>query len=298
MNSTVTVLGLGPMGSALASTFVEQGYPTTVWNRTAHRADPLVAKGASKAATVTEAVQASPLVVICVVDYDAVHAILGQAVDALRGRTVVNLTADAPDRARQTATWAADHGIAYLDGSIMTPTTTIGGPAAVFVYSGPLEVYQAHRTTLAALGGTATHVGADPGRAAAFDVALLDLFWTGMSGMVHAFALARAEGVAPTDLAPFAQGIAELASQLVPELADDIDAGTFPGDGSTLRSNAAGMAHIIHAAHARGIDTTVLSAAKAIADHAIEAGHGNDGFARLADVLGQHQPDPTNGERI
>ncbi len=43
----VTVLGLGALGKALATAFLTNGHPTTVWNRTADKADPLVALGAT-----------------------------------------------------------------------------------------------------------------------------------------------------------------------------------------------------------------------------------------------------------
>lgn len=77
----------------------------------------------------------------------------------------------------------------------MTPTVTIDTPDAVLIYSGPADLYERHTATLAALGGAQHHLGTDPGRAAAFDVALLDLFWTAVSGLSHAFALAKAEGI-------------------------------------------------------------------------------------------------------
>ncbi|MGS2644092.1 NAD(P)-binding domain-containing protein [Streptosporangium sp. G12] len=127
----VTVLGLGPMGRALAGAFLANGHPTTVWNRTAARAEDLVARGAIRADTVADAVAASPLTIACVIDYDAVRAIVDPAADALKGRTLVNLTADTPERARLMAAWAAELGVDYLDGAIMTPTPTIGGPAAL-----------------------------------------------------------------------------------------------------------------------------------------------------------------------
>ncbi|GAA4225209.1 3-hydroxyisobutyrate dehydrogenase-like beta-hydroxyacid dehydrogenase [Streptosporangium album] len=283
--SPVTVLGLGPMGQALAGAFLRNGHPTTVWNRTATKAEPLVAQGATRADTVADAVAASPLVITCVIDYDAVHAITEPVAGALKGRTLVNLTADTPERARRTAAWAAGHGIDYLDGAIMTPTPTIGGPAAVVLYSGPEGTYQAHRPALASLGGTAAHLGADPGRAAAHDVALLDLFWTSMSGVAHAFALASAENIAATDLAPFAKGIGALLPGIIDAFAQNIDDKDHPGDASTILSAVAGMEHIIHASQAAGIDTGVLSAATAVARRAIDAGHGTDGFSRLTEVL-------------
>ena len=35
----VTVIGLGLMGQALAGAFLRAGHPTTVWNRSAAKAD-------------------------------------------------------------------------------------------------------------------------------------------------------------------------------------------------------------------------------------------------------------------
>ena len=125
------------MGRALAAAFLRAGHPTTVWNRSAGKADELVARGAVLAATAAEAVAASPLTLVCVLDYDAVHAVIGPAVGALRGRTLVNLASDSPSRARAAALWAAGHGIDYLDGAVMVPVAVVGGPAALVLYSGP-----------------------------------------------------------------------------------------------------------------------------------------------------------------
>ncbi|GAA3739452.1 3-hydroxyisobutyrate dehydrogenase-like beta-hydroxyacid dehydrogenase [Spinactinospora alkalitolerans] len=283
----VTVLGMGPMGRALAGAFIDSGHPTTVWNRSAARAQPVVAKGAAPAPSAAEAAQASPLVVVCVLDDRAALAVLDSAGDALKGRTVVNLTTDSPERAREVAAWAEQRGVDYLDGSIMTPTTTIGGPAAQVLYSGPQEVYARHRAALADIGGAAVYLGTDPGRAAAFDVALLDLFWSTMSGYVHALALARSEGIPPSTLVPFARGIVDILPEIMAELARQAEAGEYPGEDSSLVSAAAGIEHIVHAAKARGLDTGVLSAAKDLADRAIAAEHGEDSFARLVETVAQ-----------
>ncbi|MEU8204222.1 NAD(P)-binding domain-containing protein [Streptosporangium sp. NPDC049046] len=288
----VTVLGLGPMGQALAGAFLDNGHPTTVWNRTAAKAEALVARGATRADTVADAVAASPLTIACVIDYDAVRAIVEPAADALKGRTLVNLTADTPEHARRMATWTAERGVDYLDGAIMTPTQTIGGPAAVVLYSGPEEIHRAHRRTLASLGGTSVYLGADPGRAAAHDLALLDLFWTSMSGLVHAFALASAENIAARDLAPLAKGIGALLPDIIDEFAEQVDNGEHPGDESTIVSAAATMEHVIHAARARGLDTGVMSAAHAVARQAIDAGRGGESFSLLAEVLKKPVPAP------
>ncbi|TXS52404.1 NAD(P)-dependent oxidoreductase [Streptomyces sp. t39] len=285
--SDVTVLGLGPMGRALAGAFLAAGLRTTVWNRTPGRDGELAGRGARRAVSAAEAVAASPLTVICVVNYDAADAVLrGEAVTAaLAGRTVVNLTADTPERARDTARWAAGHGIRYLDGAIMTPATTIGTPDAVLIHSGPEDLYRAHEPVLAALGGTSTHLGEEIGRAAAYDVALLDIFWTAMAGWAHAVAVAGAEGITARELAPFAQGIGAILPPVFAETAEDADSGTYSGEGNPLTSAVSSMSHIVETSEAHGIDAGVMRAAEGLARRAVGLGHGGDGFMRVAELL-------------
>ncbi|MER7576352.1 NAD(P)-binding domain-containing protein [Streptomyces sp. NPDC126514] len=288
--SAVTVLGLGPMGRALAGAFLDAGVATTVWNRTPGRDGDLVARGARSAATAAEAVAAAPLTVVCVVNYDASDAILRQdeVTDALKARTVVNLTADIPDRARDTADWAAAHGIRYLDGAIMTPAPSIGTPEAVFILSGPKDLYDRTLPVLSGLGGTHTHLGEDIGRAAAYDIALLDIFWTAMAGYAHALAVARAEGVTARELAPFAQGIGAILPPLFAEFAGDADDGSYSGELNPITSAVSSMSHIVHTAESHGIDASLMRVVEGQARRVVAEGHGTDGYVRVTDLLTRH----------
>jgi prephenate dehydrogenase len=76
IRAAVSVVGLGAMGSAVAGAFLEAGHPTTVWNRSSGKADPLVENGAVRAATVGEAFGASPLVLLCVLNDSAARETL------------------------------------------------------------------------------------------------------------------------------------------------------------------------------------------------------------------------------
>ncbi|MGW3178081.1 NAD(P)-dependent oxidoreductase [Kitasatospora sp. NPDC001119] len=294
--TAVAVLGLGPMGRALAGALLAAGHPVTVWNRTPGRdAEPL-ALGARSAASPAEAVTGStegatgpaeagaPLVLLCVRDQPAARAVLEAAGAALRGRTVVNATSIAPGDARANAADAEARGYRLLNAAVLTPTPTIGHPEGTVLLSGDAEAFAAHEATLRALG-TVRHVGADPGRAAAFDAALLDLFWTTVHGFLHALALARAEGISGAELAPYAQGLPRLLPPLIDRLAQRADDRRHPGDHSSLASAEAGLAHVAHTARARGLDTSVLDAALAVTRRAVGAGHGSDGVSALVDLL-------------
>ncbi|MFI9243536.1 NAD(P)-dependent oxidoreductase [Streptomyces sp. NPDC053086] len=285
----VTVLGLGPMGRSLAGAFLGAGLRTTVWNRTPGKDRELTEQGAVGAATAEEAVAAAELAVVCVVDHDACDAILRRddVTRALKGRTVVNLTADTPHRARDTARWAAAHEIGYLDGAIMTPAPSIGTSEAVFLHSGPRALYDRHRPVLELLGGTHTHLGEEIGRAATFDIALLDLFWTAMAGYAHAVAIARAEGVTARELAPFAQGIGAILPPLFERFAEDADSGTYSGELNPITSAVSTMAHVVEVSESHGIDAGVMRAVEGMARRVIGLGHGTDGFIRVAEMLGR-----------
>lgn len=284
-STPVTVLGLGPMGRALASAFRAAGHPVTVWNRTPGKAGDLLDRGAVAAESVEAAVRAGTVVVACLIDYDAVRATLDASPADWEGRRLVNLTSGEPAQARRMARWAATRGIDYLDGAILTPTPAIGTPSATVLYSGAPAVHEAVRDTMAAVGGTAAYLGDDPGRASAYDVALLDVFATSVNGVMHAFALASAEGIEPERFAGLATGIGGLLPELITRCAQQIRTGRYPGDRSTIASAASGITHVINTAASHGIDVGMLTAARDVIDRAVAAGHGQEGLARLTTVL-------------
>lgn len=94
----LTMIGLGAMGSALARAFVGAGHAVTVWNRTAEKTRPTVALGATSAATLAEAVQASMILVICIDNYDITKAMIEHhdAESRLSGRIIVQLSTGTP----------------------------------------------------------------------------------------------------------------------------------------------------------------------------------------------------------
>lgn len=273
------------MGRALAAAFLDAHHPVTLWNRTPGKAGDLVDRGAVAADSVQDAVRAGRVVVACLIDYDAVRATLDQAPTDWEDRCLVNLTSGEPAQARRMARWATTHGIAYLDGAILTPTTAIGTPSATVLFSGPRDVHEAVAETMAAVGGTSVCLGDDPGRAAAYEIALLDVFATSVTGVAHAFALASAEGIEPERFAAFATGIGGLLPEMITRFAGQIRTGRYPGERSTIASAASGITHIINTATSHGIDVGMLTAARRTLDRAVADGHGPEGLARLTTVL-------------
>jgi 3-hydroxyisobutyrate dehydrogenase-like beta-hydroxyacid dehydrogenase len=278
----VTVLGLGLMGSALARTFLRAGHPTTVWNRTRAKADPLVAAGAASADTVDDAVAASPLVVACVLDYAVLHAVLDPVAGELSGRTLVNLTSGTPEDARASAAWADRHGIDYVDGKILAFPSTIGGPEAFLFFSGAPDTFAAQEPVLAVLGA-ANHLGADPGLASLYDLGIVGLMYGVLTGFAHALALLRADGIDPEAFLPYAteaMGIMPLA-----DVAQQVRSGDYGGSEAQLDMQVAYTDHIIEVSRTRGVDPAFPVYVRELMQRAIAAGHGGDDFGRLVEEL-------------
>ncbi|NRQ33807.1 NAD(P)-dependent oxidoreductase [Nonomuraea sp. NN258] len=278
--TAVTVIGLGLMGRALAGAFLKAGHPTTVWNRTASKADQLVAEGARPAATVAEAIEASPLTIICLTDYQAVHDLLDPC--DLDGAMLVNLTSGDSAQARQAARWAAQRGARYLDGAIMAVPPAIGTDEAVILHSGPLADFESHEATLAALG-TVTHLGTDHGLASLYDVAGLAMMWSVLNAWLQGTAMLRTAGVDAATYAPFAMQMAVGVAGWLPGYAEQIDSGAFPAEVSALETDARAMTHLIEESEALGVNAELPRLFKAMADRAIAAGHGGEQYPVLID---------------
>jgi 3-hydroxyisobutyrate dehydrogenase-like beta-hydroxyacid dehydrogenase len=282
----VTVLGLGLMGQALAGAFLKAGHPTTVWNRTAAKADRLVGEGARSAPTVGDAVEAGALTIICLTDYRAVREVLGASDVELDGTTLINLTSGDSGQARETARWAEARGARYLDGAVMAIPPAIGTPDAVILHSGARSDFEAHESVLGALG-TVTYLGADHGLASLYDVAGLAMMWSVLNAWLQGTALLRTAGVDAGTYAPFAQRIAAGVADWLPGYAEQIDRGSFPAEVSALETDARAMAHLIEESEAAGINAELPGLLKAMADRAVTAGHGKEQYPVLIEEFGK-----------
>ncbi|MGI5218911.1 NAD(P)-dependent oxidoreductase [Nocardia sp. CA-290969] len=281
----VAVLGLGPMGSAIAKTFLAAGYPTVVWNRTGAKADALVELGADRAPSAAAAIADAPLVVVSLLDDDAVGATLRDAGAQLHGRVLVNLTSSTPEQSRRRAEWAGHHGAEYVDGAVMAVPQGIGTPDALLLYSGSESGYRTAEPALKTLAEKGSYLGADHGRAAAFDASLVSMFWLSYVGVALGIALGEAEGINGRELVPFTPAVVSLLPDMAAQTAAQVEAGHYPGDDTSISSAYTAFTTLREVIARHGIDTGVLDATGQVFRRALAAGHGAEGLARLVPIL-------------
>lgn len=295
-NTPVTVIGLGEMGTAIAEALIERGHRTTVWNRTASRSAPLVAIGAEAAPTAAAAVAASPLIVVCLLDGDAVDAVRGTIDADMRDKVVVNVTSGSPAAARRTAEWASAHGAKYVDGGIMGDVSRVGTPDVLLSFSGDHDGYEAHRPVLEGLG-TIAYFGEDPGFAAVEFLAQVAVGYEFLLGLLHTFALVKAEGA---DVAAFADRVAGSIGSYVPlvkSFGAAVSTREYGPDLGPLSVQAALMDDLISHRESLDIDTMRMREVQRLMDRRISDGHGDQGFSSLFELLGDSRPHRRKGNR-
>jgi 3-hydroxyisobutyrate dehydrogenase-like beta-hydroxyacid dehydrogenase len=280
----VTVIGLGPMGQAMVHALLGQGHHVTVWNRTASRADALVARGAVLAKSAEDAVAANELVVLSLTDYDAMYTVLEPASHALTGRVLVNLSSDTPEKTRAGARWVSEHGAVHLTGGVNASPSGIGQPESSTFYSGPREVFEAHRSTLEVLT-SADYRGEDPGLAALLYQMGMVMFWTSMLSYWQAIALADANGLTAADVLPHAIETMTGMPGFLSFYAERIDAGEHSGDVDRLAMGMASVEHVLHTNADAGVDTTLPAAVAALFRRGMDAGHAADSFSSLVELM-------------
>ncbi|MFF5963130.1 NAD(P)-dependent oxidoreductase [Streptomyces collinus] len=281
----LTLLGTGAMGTALARAWLAAGHEVTVWNRTPARAEALAAEGAVVARSAAEAVAANRLVIVCLLD----DASVGDALDgaALAGRGLVNLTTGTPGEGRTRAAWAEARGARFLDGGIMAvpPMIGVAGSGGYVLYSGSPELFEEHRDTFAVPAGT-RYVGADPGFAALYDVALLSAMSGMFAGITHAFALIRPEDIAPKDFAPLLADWLTAMAPAVHQTADRIQSGDHTRNVvSNLRMQVAGNATLLRTAEEQQVSPELLTPYMELMERRLAQGHGDEDGTGMVELL-------------
>ncbi|MDH6579774.1 NAD(P)-dependent oxidoreductase [Kitasatospora sp. MAP5-34] len=160
-------IGLGNMGGGMAHRLIQSGFDLTVHNRTASKAEPLVAAGAHAAATPAEAATGQQTVLLSLSDAAAVeHVLFGQIVPVLApGATIIDTSTVSPHYARHAAARLADAGLRRVEACVVgNPFQAREGQLRVFA-SGTEEDIDGVRPILTAIGTDLVHLPA-PGAAA------------------------------------------------------------------------------------------------------------------------------------
>ena len=164
---TVSLIGLGLMGRPMGHNLLKAGFPLVVWNRTASRADSLVAAGARLAASPKEAAAAADILITIVSDPPALEEVLwgsneksgGAFASIKKGAIYIDSSTVSPVLARKIAAASKSAGIRFLDAPVTGGTWGAEKGELLFMIGGEAEIFEAARPVLSAMGKKLFHLG-------------------------------------------------------------------------------------------------------------------------------------------
>lgn len=287
--SDVTILGLGPMGSTLARTLLKNGSTVSVWNRTRDKAEQLVREGAEFHPEVAAAVSASPIVIVCVANYEASRNILGSegVAKALAGRLVVELSTGTPQDARNSEAAIREQGADYLDGAIMGTPAQIGMPDTPIFLSGSEGAFRRSEPVLRILAGNLMYMGESVGAASAWDLAALSTMFGAMFGFFHGSRILESEGHRVDSFGSLIADISPVFGQMIKYEGEVIQAEEYGNPQSSVKT-CRGTAELwLKQALEAGLNNEFPTFAMGLFNKAKAAGYENEELAAVMKVLRQ-----------
>ncbi|SDY85300.1 3-hydroxyisobutyrate dehydrogenase [Saccharopolyspora shandongensis] len=197
---TVSVLGTGIMGAAMARSLARNGHTVRAWNRTRDKAEPLAADGVHIADTPAEAVRDADVVLTMLYDGAAVLDVMRQAATALRpGTAWVQSTTAGIDAVGELAALAHEQRLVFFDAPVLGTRQPAEAGQLVVLAAGPSESRQAVIPVFDAIGTRTVWTGEDGADAGATRLKLVANSWViaVTSAVGEALALAKGLDVDP-----------------------------------------------------------------------------------------------------
>lgn len=278
--SAISVIGLGSMGGALARTLQTAGYDVTVWNRTPQKMQPYLSNGATGASSLAEAVQASPVTLVCVDNYGTTRRLLAaeDVFPHLRGRTLIQLSTGTPQDARDFAAWLAPEGISYLDGAILGSPGSVGTQNVHLMFAGDKAVFDQCQPLLDCLGPV-DYVGENIGAASAFDLVRLSLAYGVIVGSVHGARILESEQLGLDRYNSLFAGRPYM--WLMKNIQDE----AYADPPATVEVWNDALLVILRQAQTMGINSEFPEFVSGLFERTIQAGYGQEDVAALVKVL-------------
>jgi 2-hydroxy-3-oxopropionate reductase len=194
----IGLIGLGLMGRPMGLNLLKAGHTLTVWNRTASRAESLVAAGAKLAESSREVASSSDVLLTIVSDPPALEEVLWSKDGVLsglrRGSIYIDSSTVSPALARKISAACAERGARFLDAPVTGGTWGAEKGELVFMVGGEAETLKAVEPILGALSKRWFHLGPN-GAGQIIKLAMNMLLALQVDALAEALALVTGAGI-------------------------------------------------------------------------------------------------------
>jgi 3-hydroxyisobutyrate dehydrogenase len=282
----VALLGLGTMGLGMAGRLMGSGFPLTVYNRTAQKAQELATKDARVAETPREAVTGADVIVSMVADDDASRSMWlgprGALAGASRGAVLVEASTLSTAWVAELAQAAARQGCELLDTPVTGSKPQAASGELLFLVGGSAKALETARPVLSVMSRGIVHVG--PSGSGAL-LKLINNFLCGIQAAALGEALALiAKGGLNQEKAFEVLTNGAPGSPLMKTLLSRMSTGVDPAN-FRLVLMTKDLAYGLKEAERRGIPVPMVSTAHSLFMQAVKSGLGEKDFAAVAGPL-------------
>jgi 3-hydroxyisobutyrate dehydrogenase-like beta-hydroxyacid dehydrogenase len=163
MIKTISYLGLGTMGSGMASNLLKAGYKLTVWNRSAEKCEPFARKGARVADTPADAVRDTELVMHSLSNDQAVEDVVfgpkGILSGIEEGQIAVDMSTVLPATSLREQEAYAKHGVDFLDAPVFGSKQESADAKLWIMAAGNKAIFEKVKPVLEHLGQSIHYFG-------------------------------------------------------------------------------------------------------------------------------------------
>jgi 3-hydroxyisobutyrate dehydrogenase len=197
---TIAFVGLGVMGRSMAGHLLDAGYPLVVFNRTASKAEELLARGARWAWSAGEAASQADITITIVgypADVEEVYLAPGGIVQGSpRGSILIDMTTSTPSLAMRIAEAAEARGVQALDAPVSGGDIGAREACLTIMVGGDTAAFESALPLFEVMGKTVTYMG--PAGAGQHTKMANQIAIAGtMLGVVEALAYAKGQGLDP-----------------------------------------------------------------------------------------------------
>jgi len=163
MIKKIAYLGLGTMGSGMASNLLKAGYQLTVWNRSAEKCKPFARKGARVADTPADAARDVDLVMYILSNDEAVEDVVLGANGILRGiqegQIAMDMSTVLPETSLRELEAYAKRGVDFLDAPVFGSKQESAEAKLWIMAAGNKAIFEKVKPVLTKLGQTVHYFG-------------------------------------------------------------------------------------------------------------------------------------------
>lgn len=196
----VAFLGLGAMGFPMSRNLLKAGFPLTVWNRMASKAEALASEGATVAKTPREAVQSADIVLLCLPTQVEVRDILTRSDGVLagiaKGKTIVDTSTIDPTASQELIARVTSQGLAMIEAPLSGGTIGAEAGTLTMMIGGEKTTLERVRPVLEAMAKNIFYVGG-PGAGQTLKLCNQLIAGSQTVALAEAYAILHATGIDP-----------------------------------------------------------------------------------------------------